>query len=181
VSGGGANETGVVASARATFAAQRRLAERAIEQLTDEQVHVTPAPDANSVAVIVQHVGGNLRSRWTDFLTSDGEKAWRRRDEEFEELRLDRAALVAVWEAGWTACFSALDALSDADLARTVTVRSEPHSVIQAIHRSLAHTSYHVGQIVQLARTLAGPAWKTLSVPRGGSAEYNQKMGHTPR
>jgi uncharacterized damage-inducible protein DinB len=173
-----ATESGVVASARAVFAAQRALAERALAQLSDEQLHQAPAADGNSVAVTVQHVGGNLRSRWTDFLTSDGEKPWRARDGEFEERRLDRAALLAVWEAGWTACLSALDALTDADLERRVTIRSEPHSVVQAIHRSLAHTSYHVGQIVQLARTLAGPAWRNLSVPRGGSAEFNRAMGH---
>jgi hypothetical protein len=173
-----ATERGVVASARAVFAAQRGLAERAIEQLSDEQLHRAPAPDANSVAVTVRHVGGNLRSRWTDFLTTDGEKPWRRRDEEFEDQRLDRAALLAVWNGGWTACLSALDALTDDDLGRTVTIRSEPHSVLHAIHRSLAHTAYHVGQIVQLSRTLAGPAWRNLSIPRGGSAEFNRSMGH---
>jgi uncharacterized damage-inducible protein DinB len=170
----------VVAAARAAFAAQRRLAEGALEQLTEEQLHRAPAPDANSVAVVVQHVAGNLRSRWTDFLTTDGEKAWRRRDAEFEDARLDRRALLASWDDGWATCLSTLDALSDAHLARTVTVRSEPHTVAQAMLRSLAHTSYHVGQIVLLARTLVGPAWRTLSIPRGASAEYDRRMGHRP-
>jgi uncharacterized damage-inducible protein DinB len=168
----------VVASARAAFAAERRLAEAAIAQIDDEALHRAPAPGANSVAVVVRHVGGNLRSRWTDFLTTDGEKEWRRRDAEFEDERLPRGAVLALWDEGFTACLDTLDALTDADLARTVTIRSEPHSVVQAIHRSLAHTSYHVGQIVLLARALAGDSWKTLSVPRGGSTEFNRRMGH---
>lgn len=168
----------VVLSARAVFESQKRLAERALAQVPEDRLHVAPSPESNSIAVLLQHVSGNLRSRWTDFLTSDGEKPWRKRDGEFEDAGRSRADLLAAWEAGWATLFSTLDSLSDADLARAVTIRSEPHTVLQAIHRQVSHYGYHVGQIVLLARWLAGPSWSSLSVPRGQSDAFNRAMGH---
>ena len=128
----------------------------------------------NSVAILVWHISGNLRSRFTDFLTSDGEKAWRQRDSEFEPREVDHRELQATWEEGWRVLRDALATLSDDDLGRTVTIRGVPHSVLQALLRALAHLSYHVGQIVYLGKLFRGDAWETLSIPRGGSEDYNR-------
>jgi len=166
----------VLESATATFRAAKALAEAALAQVPDAQLHVAPTPESNSLSVIVRHIAGNLRSRWTEFLTSDGEKPWRHRDGEFEEGSLSRAQLLAEWEAGWATLFATLSTLHDADLARTVTIRREPHTVARAIDRQLSHYGYHVGQIVYVARMLVGPAWKNLSVPRGESETFNRKM-----
>jgi hypothetical protein len=156
-----------------SFRAVRRRAERALAQTSDEAFFARLAPDTNDVATVVKHVAGNLRSRWTDFLTTDGEKPDRRRDAEFEREPGDtRASLVARWDAGWATLFATLEALAPSDLARTVTIRGEPHSVFEAIERQKEHYAYHAGQIVLLARHFAGPAWQSLSVPRGGSAAY---------
>ncbi|MBI2402746.1 MAG: DUF1572 family protein [Gemmatimonadetes bacterium] len=152
----------------------RRLAEDALRQVTDEQFFLAPDPDSNSLALIVKHVAGNMRSRWRDFLTADGEKPDRDRDREFEREATDtRAALMDRWEEGWSAALSTIRALRPDDLHRTVTLRGEPHTVLEAINRQVTHYAYHVGQIVYLAKHLAGPSWRTLSIPRGRSRGYD--------
>jgi len=160
----------------AVFAYYKKLAERAMDQLTDEQLFATLDDEANSIAIIVKHMSGNMLSRWTGFLTTDGEKPSRNRDGEFEEPPATRAALLATWEAGWACLFAALQPLTDADLARTVTIRGEAHSVLQAINRQLAHYPHHVGQIVLLAKHFAHDRWQSLSVPRKGSAEFKRHV-----
>lgn len=156
------------------FKRTKALADRAMTQVTPEQFFAVLSEGDNSIAVIVKHVGGNLLSRWTDFLTSDGEKPGRNRDTEFEIAVDDtQSALMQRWELGWLALFSALEPLSEADLARTVKIRGEEHSVLQAINRQLTHYSYHVGQIVYLAKHHAGDSWHTLSVARGKSVQFN--------
>jgi hypothetical protein len=158
-----------------TFRSYKRLGDGALAQTTDEQLHTTLDADANSIAIVVKHVGGNLRSRFRDFLTSDGEKPDRDRDSEFEMPdRVDRAQLLAWWESGWTTVFSAIESLSPADLERTITIRGEAFQVIEALNRSAAHIAYHVGQIVLLAKHFAGPSWKSLSIPKGESARHMQ-------
>lgn len=158
------------------FRLYKRLAERALEQIPDEALFVTLDPESNSIAIIVKHMAGNMRSRWTDFLTTDGEKPDRNRDTEFEAPPATRAELMATWEAGWRRAFEALEPLGDADLARTVLIRAEPHSVMQAINRQIAHYSYHVGQIVYLAKHLGSANWKSLTVPRHKSVDFNRKV-----
>jgi len=151
----------------------KRLAEAALAQLEPAQWFERPDPESNSIGIIVKHMAGNMRSRWTDFLTSDGEKPDRRRDAEFEHEAGDTAAsLRERWERGWALCFAALEPLTTADLERVVTIRGEPHTVLQAIARQVSHYSYHVGQIVYLARHLAGERWRSLSIPKGLSASY---------
>ena len=132
--------------------------------------------ESNSIAIIVKHMAGNMRSRWMDFLTSDGEKPDRNRDTEFEAPPTARAELMEMWERGWRLLFGALEPLGDADLTRTITIRTEPHSVMQAINRQVAHYSYHAGQIVYLARHFAGDKWQTLTVPKKKSAEFNRQV-----
>ncbi|HXF96673.1 MAG TPA: DUF1572 family protein [Gemmatimonadales bacterium] len=152
----------------------RALADAALEQITDEQWFVRLDPESNSIAHIVKHLAGNMRSRWTDFLTTDGEKPERDRDREFELGPGDTvAALRERWEDGWRRCFAAIEPLTRADLFRTVTVRGEPHTVLEAISRQLTHYAQHVGQIVLLAKHFAGPAWRTLSIPRGRSSDFD--------
>lgn len=147
-----------------------------MEQVSDEQLFATLDPEMNSIAIIVKHMTGNMRSRWTDFLTSDGEKPDRNRDTEFEQPPSTRSELLEIWNSGWDQVFGALEPLSDSDLERTVTIRGEAHSVMQAINRQIAHYSYHVGQIVFLAKHLNSSGWKSLSVPRNKSAEFNRKV-----
>jgi len=160
----------------AVFRYYKRLCERAMEQVTDAQLFAILDDEANSIAIIVKHMTGNMRSRWTDFLTTDGEKPDRNRDSEFIDPPATRDALMAEWEHGWSWVFQALEPLSDSDLGRTITIRGEAHSVMQAINRQLAHYPYHVGQIVLLAKHYAGGEWKSLSVPRNQSAEFNRKV-----
>ncbi len=151
------------------------LADAAMGQLTETQFLAAPAPGDNSVAVIVKHVGGNLVSRWTGFLTTDGEKPGRDRDTEFSLGPEDtRDRLMGVWSLGWTTLFEALTPLEDADLDRTVMIRGEPLTVLQAVNRQLTHYAYHVGQIVYVAKHHRGPDWHSLSIPVGRSAEFNQ-------
>jgi len=168
--------TSYIEDSLALFAYYKKLAERAMDQVSDEQLAATLDYEGNSIATIVKHMAGNMRSRWSDFLTTDGEKPERNRVSEFEEPPATRADLLLVWEAGWSCLFSALQPLSDADLTRTVTIRGEKHSVMQAINRQLAHYPHHVGQIVLLAKHFAGDRWQTLSVLRKGSAEFNRKV-----
>jgi uncharacterized damage-inducible protein DinB len=158
------------------FRYYKKLSERAMEQVADEQLSAVLDGEMNSIALIVKHMTGNMRSRWTDFLNSDGEKPDRKRDTEFENPPATRAALMKQWEEGWNCLFSALEPLSDADLDRTVEIRGEPHSVMQAINRQIAHYAYHCGQIVFLAKHLQSEQWKSLSVPRGKSEVFNQKV-----
>ena len=149
-------------------------AEKALAQLSDEGFFAVLDPEANSAALLVKHLAGNMRSRWTDFLTSDGEKPGRDRDGEFViESGDTRASLMAAWDAGWRQVFDAVSPLSPADLGKTVRIRGEAHTVIQAINRQALHYAAHVGQIVLLAKHYAGPAWQTLSIPRGQSREFN--------
>lgn len=156
------------------FEGNKRLADRAVAQVPDDKLSVALNPETNSIAVIMKHVAGNLLSRWTDFLTSDGEKPWRHRDEEFVDTFGGRVELLAYWERGWTCLFEALKVLKTDDLGKTVLIRGEPHSVPLAVERSLGHTCYHIGQIVQVARIHAGQKWQTLTIPRGQSEQFNQ-------
>ena len=157
------------------FEANKRLADRAVEQVPDDKLHVALDGNTNSVAIIMKHIAGNLISRWTDFLTTDGEKPGRNRDDEFVDAFSSRADLLEVWERGWTCLLTTLKSLTPEDLERTVLIRGEPHSVPLALERSLGHTCYHIGQIVQVARIHAGESWKTLTIPRGGSEQFNQE------
>ncbi|MHB1937559.1 MAG: DUF1572 domain-containing protein [Acidobacteriaceae bacterium] len=154
----------------------KELADRALAQVTDEQLYGLLDEEANSIAITMKHMAGNMKSRWTDFLVDDGEKPWRNRDAEFEQPPATRETLLQLWEEGWTCLFGALEPLTDADLGRTVTIRGEAHSVMQAISRQIAHYSYHCGQIVLLAKHFQSGHWKSLSVPRGKSAEFNAKV-----
>jgi hypothetical protein len=158
------------------FRYYKMLSERAMEQVTDEQLFAVLDDEMNCIAIIVKHLTGNMRSRWIDFLNSDGEKPDRKRDTEFENPPATRAELMKVWEQGWSCVFSALQPLSDAEVDRTVIIRGEPHSVMQAINRQIAHYSYHCGQIVFLAKHLQASKWKALTVPRGKSEDFNQKV-----
>jgi uncharacterized damage-inducible protein DinB len=160
----------------ALFRYYKKLAERAMEQVTDEQLFAVLDEEANSIGIVVKHMTGNMRSRWTNFLTTDGEKPERDRDSEFVDPPATREALLNVWEDGWKRLFLALEPLSDADLGRTVTIRGEAHSVMQAVNRQMAHYAHHVGQIVLLAKHFAHDRWDSLSVPRNRSAEFNQKV-----
>ncbi len=157
------------------FARLQQLADRALAQLPPDAFFTPPAPGDNSVAAILKHMGGNLLSRWTDFLTTDGEKPGRDRDTEFVVLPADtHAELVGRWQRGWAALFAALAPLQTADLDRTVTIRGEPLTVLQAVQRQLSHYAYHVGQIVFIAKHFAGPRWQSLSIPVGQSAAFNR-------
>ena len=161
------------------FRQYKRLGDRAMAQCPDEGLFVTLDAESNSIAIIVKHMAGNMRSRWRDFLTTDGEKPDRNRDTEFEAPPKTCAELMAMWEGGWKYLFEALEPLTDADLTKTVTIRSSPHSVMQAINRQVAHYAHHVGQIVLLAKhftTKAGKKWETLSVPRGQSMQFTAEV-----
>jgi uncharacterized damage-inducible protein DinB len=164
-------------SAVKSFSTYKDLADRAMAQVTDDQFFMSLDAESNSIAVIVKHLAGNLRSRWTDFLTSDGEKADRDRDTEFEMSdSTTRAELQEAWDYGWRCAFDTLNALTPEDLARTIHIRAEPHSVVQAINRQLTHGAYHVGQIVFLAKHFASGAWQTLTIPRRASQSFNAEM-----
>jgi hypothetical protein len=160
----------------AVFLYYKKLAERAMEQVTDGQLVAVLDDEMNSIAIVVKHMVGNMRSRWTDFLTSDGEKPDRKRDSEFESPAATREALMKSWNEGWNCVFAALEPLSDADLERTVEIRGEAHSVMQAINRQIAHYAYHCGQIVFLSKHLQPTQWNSLSVPRGKSDEFNGRV-----
>ncbi len=166
--------------ARDLFRTYKKMAESAMSQVTGSDLSRQLDDESNSIATIAKHIAGNLRSRWTDFLTSDGEKPDRRRDSEFEVSAVTRDEMMASWEAGWNALFYALDSLSGKDLGRTVYIRGQAHSVLKAIQRSVTHTASHVGQIVFLAKHLCGSNWKTLSIARGKSEEFTRKLAHQP-
>jgi hypothetical protein len=154
----------------------KKIGDGAIAQCPEDRLTAVIDAESNSLAILVKHMAGNMRSRWTDFLTSDGEKPDRDRDSEFEAPPADRAAITLLWESGWAALFAALEPLGDADLGRTITIRGERHSVMQAINRQIAHYSYHVGQIVYVAKHFAGDKWQTLSVPKKQSAQFNSDV-----
>jgi uncharacterized damage-inducible protein DinB len=156
----------------------KALGEAAFAQLPDEQLSVPAPGGGNSIAAIVWHIAGNLESRFTDFRTSDGEKPWRNRDEEFEPRTVSRAELIEKWERGWRALFDAVASITDADLQARIRIRHQPLRIDEALHRSLAHTTYHVGQIVFLAKMLRAEEWKCLSIPLGGSRAYNEAPRH---
>ncbi|HQR31368.1 MAG TPA: DUF1572 family protein [Blastocatellia bacterium] len=159
------------------FRSMKKLAERALDQLNEAEFFVTLDPESNSIAVLVKHMAGNMRSRWVDFLTSDGEKLDRNRDQEFIlDESTTREQVMHWWEQGWQYVFNALEPLQPEDMLRTVIIRHEPHTVVQAISRQTAHYAEHVGQIVFLAKHLKGNDWKTPSVPRGKSEEFRQMM-----
>lgn len=162
------------ADAIESFRNYKTMAERAIKQVSDEEFFHTIDSEANSIALIVKHISGNLRSRWTDFLTSDGEKPDRHRDLEFEVVGDTRKSLMEYWETSWAVLFDALEPLKTKDFGRTVSIRSEPHAVVEAINRQLTHYAYHIGQIVLLAKHYRSSDWKTLSIPKNKSAEFNQ-------
>jgi hypothetical protein len=171
--------TSYVKDAMDMFRYYKKLGERAMEQCPDAGLFAALDKESNSIAIIVKHMAGNMRSRWTDFLTSDGEKADRNRDTEFEDAPRTRADLMGMWERGWKHVFDAMVPLTDADLAKIVTIRTTPHSVMQAITRQVAHYAHHVGQIVFLAKhyaTEAAGKWESLSVPRGQSKQFTAKV-----
>ena len=170
-------EHAFLASIISAFQSHKRGAEKVIVQLPDDKLHVPLDANTNSVAVIMRHMAGNLRSRFADFLTTDGEKPARDRDGEFvEHPNLSRQQLMADWESGWRVLLDTLASLTPADLTKTITIRQEPYGVIDALHRALAHQGYHVGQITQLARFLAKTEWTTITIPRGGSVAFNSAM-----
>jgi hypothetical protein len=162
-------------SVKRQFAYYKQLADKTFEQVSDEQLFFKYNDDSNSIAIIVQHLWGNMMSRWTDFLTSDGEKEWRQRDAEFEEVVKTRAELLKKWEEGWNCLFTTLNSLTDEDFSKTVYIRNQGHSVMEAINRQLAHYPYHVGQIVYVGKMLANNNWKSLSIPKNQSKEYNSE------
>lgn len=158
------------------FRYYKKMGENAMAQCPDADLFATLDHEANSIAIIVKHMAGNMRSRWTNFLTSDGEKPDRNRDSEFEEPPKTRAEILAVWEAGWRICLEALEALTEADLSKTVMIRSEPHSVMQAINRQLAHYPQHIGQIILLSKHFGCDHWKSLTVPRKASSQFTAEV-----
>jgi uncharacterized damage-inducible protein DinB len=165
--------TGIIDSIRAEYLRYKALAEAAIDQLPEDQLSAVGPNGGNSIAVICWHISGNLRSRFTEFLTGDGEKPWRKREEEFQDRTVTRSELLAKWKQGWDALLDTLTGVSDDQLDRTVTIRGQPLSVHEALHRSLAHLSYHVGQIVYLAKSFRGKDWTYLSIAPGKSDAYN--------
>ena len=168
--------TAFLSSAIKRFNEYKGLGEKTFAQLNDEQMLRQPNEASNSIAVIIQHLHGNMLSRWTNFLTEDGEKSWRQRDAEFEVHALSKEQLIQLWEEGWKVLLETLQSLTEEDLLKTVTIRSQPLIVIDAINRQLAHYSYHVGQIVYLGRWFKDTAWQSLSIPKGGSAAYTKAL-----
>jgi len=162
-------------SAERQFQYYKQLGEKAIEQVNDTGLFIQPNEESNSIATIVKHLWGNMLSRWTNFLTEDGEKDWRRRDAEFENDVQNREELLAKWEEGWQCLFNALGSITDQDLDRIIYIRNEGHTIMEAVNRQLAHYPYHVGQIVFIAKMIVNDEWKSLSIPRNKSKEYNSE------
>ncbi len=161
-------------SVRKQFAYYKDLAERAMAQVEEADLFWQPDPNSNSIAITVNHLAGNMRSRWTNFLTADGEKTWRNRDQEFEDIIKTKEELLLTWEAGWQRLFAALDSLSEENIDTQVYIRNQEHAIVEAINRQLSHYPYHIGQIIYLARLSAGNQWESLSIPKGGSNSFNQ-------
>jgi hypothetical protein len=170
-------ETQYIQSAKNQFLQYKSLAEKAIAQVPDDKINWQYNPETNSISIIVKHLSGNMLSRFTDFLTTDGEKKWRNRDGEFEIEGLTKDQLMEAWNKGWTCLFSALDGLSPEDLSKKVWIRNEEHTVMEAINRQLTHYASHVGQIIYIAKMICDQDWKTLTIARKASAAFNTKMG----
>ena len=162
-----------LSSAQWIFHYYKDLCDKTLAQINEQQLHWQYNTTTNNIAIIIQHLSGNMLSRWTDFLTTDGEKPWRDRDGEFEILNVDKASLLSKWERGWDCLFGTFDSLTENDLIKTVYIRNEPHTVIEAINRQVGHVAYHVGQIVLIAKMLLNENWETLSIPKGKSKEFN--------
>jgi|SRR5699024_10279655 len=158
------------------FRSVKGLGDGTIQQLSEEDIHWILNAPSNSIATIVKHLSGNMISRWTDFLTSDGEKASRKRDQEFEDTISSKKEMISVWENGWNTLFHTIDNLNEGDLLKHISIRGEKHTVIDAIERQMAHYSYHVGQIVFIGKQIKHEEWETLSIPKGRSEEYLQEM-----
>lgn len=165
----------ILESVKKQFMTYKNLGEKAIEQLEPEQLFVATNVDTNSIATIVKHLSGNMLSRWTDFMTSDGEKSWRNRDAEFENDIQDKVQLMNIWEEGWLCLFRALDSIQPEQLFHIIYIRNEEHTVMEAIHRQLTHYPYHVGQIIYAAKWLKKSEWNSLSIPRNTSQAYNRE------
>ena len=168
-------------STRKIFRYYQNLGRRAIEQLSDQELHFQPDPESNNVATIVKHMVGNMLSRWTDFLHSDGEKTWRRRDQEFEDTLTSKKEILQAWEKGWICVFQAIDPLTASDLNRIAYIRNEGHTVMEAINRQLCHYAYHIGQIVLIGKMIKGKKWKSLSIPKGESDAFNARYFTRPK
>ncbi|MCB0397561.1 MAG: DUF1572 family protein [Flavobacteriales bacterium] len=166
-----------LASILQQFNYYKSLGEKTFEQLDDSQLFKQPHSDSNSIAIIVNHMWGNMLSRWTDFLTTDGEKPWRERDKEFEDIIKTRDELMARWAEGWDCVFHALEQVNDNNLSASITIRNQNLTVTEAINRQLAHYAYHVGQIVYIGHLLKGDQWQSLSIPKNKSKDFNEKMG----
>lgn len=160
------------------FKYYKELGDKTFAQLNDAEMLFQPSPDSNSIAIIVQHLYGNMLSRWTNFLTEDGEKEWRKRDGEFEAMTLSKADVLSFWNAGWDCLIKTLESLTEADLEKTITIRSEPLQVYDAILRQLAHYPYHVGQIVTIGKMIKDESFTTLSIAKNKSKDFNDSMGH---
>jgi hypothetical protein len=154
----------------------KNLGDRTFAQLNEDNMHYQPDKESNNIAVIIQHLHGNMLSRWTNFLTEDGEKEWRQRDDEFELHSVNKEGLLKRWEEGWNVLLTAISSLKSDDLGKTILIRKEPHTVIDAINRQLAHVPYHVGQIVYLGKLIKSESWQTLSIPKKGSRAFNEKL-----
>jgi hypothetical protein len=170
------NEMIFLHSAIQQFRDYKSLAEKTFVQLRDDDFHFQPNEVTNSIAIIITHLHGNMLSRWTNFLTEDGEKEWRQRDDEFETHSYSREKLLQLWKEGWQAVFSALESLHPADLEKTICIRSKPLTVIDAIHRQLTHYASHAGQIIMLGKIIKNTAWQSLSIPKGESGKYNAEL-----
>ena len=168
-------------SAKKEFGYYKLLGEKTFSQLTDEQLFIEANSESNSIATIVKHLRGNMLSRWTDFLTTDGEKEWRKRDEEFENDISTREELLQKWQEGWSCLFKALDSISDDDLSRVIYIRNQGHTILEAINRQLSHYPYHIGQIVFIGKMVSDKNWNSLSIPKGGSKEYNRDKFSKPK
>ncbi|VAV83535.1 hypothetical protein MNBD_BACTEROID02-1668 [hydrothermal vent metagenome] len=162
-------------SIKKQFGYYKLLGDKTFEQLNDQDIHWQLNEDSNSVSIIVKHIVGNLLSRWTNFLTEDGEKQWRERDQEFEDTYLNKEALIAAWEKGWQCLFNALESLTNKDLEHIIYIRNQGHTVTEAINRQLSHYAYHIGQIVFVGKMIKNENWKSLSVPKGQSSTYNKE------
>jgi len=170
-------EEDYIASVKKEFNRYKSLGEKAISQVPDEKIYWQYNSETNSISIIVKHISGNMLSRFTDFFSSDGEKSWRNRDAEFENEKMSRKELMASWDRGWNCLFQVLEELTAEGLSRTVFIRNEKHTVTEAINRQLTHYAYHVGQIIQIAKMICGTDWKTLTIARGASGEFNIKKG----
>lgn len=173
--------TDYLQSVRKQFEYYKMLGEKTFEQITDEQLFEQCNEESNSIAIIVKHLWGNMLSRWTEFLTTDGEKEWRQRDAEFDNDIADRSELMEKWNEGWKCLFNAIDSLTENDLTKEIFIRNQEHSVVEAINRQLAHYPYHVGQIVFIGKMLCVNKWTSLSIPKGNSKEYNKDKFSKPK